>query len=189
MHQQHSGHRYLQALQLTGQGVAFTSLGAILAIPMLVCGGGRTSSGDHAGQVNGFFRITPDSATVLVDQTVSFSASSSRGGDATWSVLPATGGSIDAHGRFTASSSPGLYQIVAMWNSDVRYTATALVTVLPSLPPTPVSLGMVQAFGNHQGSGTVRNTPVAGEPVLSQVSTDSTEVFQLRHGFYLPPPN
>jgi len=156
-----------------------------VALQMLSCGGGNASSGDHAGQLNGLFRITPSSATVIVHQTLSFSASSSESGGATWSVLPPEGGTIDAQGLFTASSSPGQYQIVAMWNKDVRYTATASVLVVPS-PPIPLPPGMVQAFGSLQGNGPIRNAAIAGAPVPTQASSNSTGTLQIHHGFYIP---
>ncbi|HCZ34116.1 MAG TPA: hypothetical protein DHV93_12100 [Holophagaceae bacterium] len=165
-------------------------LGGLLVFAALGCGGGNPASGDHAGQLNGKFQIAPATATVIVGQSLQFSASAPWGGGARWSVLPATGGSIDAGGMFTASATPGEYQIVAMWNHDVRYTATALAWVVPAPPPAILSTGLVQAFGlNLQTSadGSIRNAVIAGEPVPARRAASANGTVQVRHGFYPPP--
>lgn len=165
-------------------------LGGLLVFAALGCGGGNPSSGDHAGQLNGKFQIAPATATVIVGQSLQFSASSPWGGGARWSVLPATGGSIDAGGVFTASTAPGEYQIVAMWNNDVRHTATASASVVPAPPPAVLSTGLVQASGlNLQTSvdGFIRNAAIAGEPVPARRAASANGTVQVRHGFYPPP--
>lgn len=165
-------------------------LGGLLVLAALGCGGGNPSSGDHAGQLNGKFQITPSTATVIVGQSLRFSASSPWGGGALWSVLPASGGSIDAGGNFTASAAPGQYQIVAMWNNDVRYTATASASVVPAPPPAILSTGLVQAFGHNlqtSADGSSRNAAIAGEPVPARRAASANGTLQVRHGFYPPP--
>ena len=166
---------------------AIRLLVAALVAGLLNCSG-SSASGDHAGQLNGHFQITPATATVVAGQTFRFAANSSWGDGAIWSVLPGIGGTIDPAGTFTAAT-PGQYQIVAMWRSDVRYTATATVTVVPAPPATHPSLGMVQAFGQRQGSadGSVRNAPVIGEPLPAQTAASASGTVQVRHGFHLPP--
>jgi len=164
-------------------------LGCLLILGALGCGGSKVS-GDHAGQINGPFLITPATSSVLVNQVVQFSASSPWGTGASWSVFPATGGAINGSGKFTASTTPGQYQIVAMWNQDVRYTATATAWVVAAPVQAPLHPGMVQAFGHRQTSpdGSIHNAPVAGEPVHVQAAVNEPGALLVRHGFHLPPP-
>lgn len=165
-------------------------LGGLLLLCFLSCGGGTKSSGDHAGQLNGQFQITPATATVIAGQTLHFSASSPWGSGATWSVQPATGGTIDGAGTFTASSTLGSCQIVALWTKDVRYTATAAVSIVAPGPPAVISPNLVQASGLPQasGNGIIRNAPVIGEAIPAQKATSATGSLEVRHGFE-PPPN
>lgn len=153
-------------------------------------GGGNRTTGDHAGQPNGKFTVSPVVATVIAGQTQRFTASSPWGSGATWSVLPAAGGTFDASGTFTASSTAGRYQIVAMWSGDVRYTATAMVSVVPLPLPAHLNPAMVQANGAAQTSagGTTRNTSVVGEGVPARTAVSTNGVEQVRHGFD-PPAN
>lgn len=151
-------------------------------------GGGNRSTGDHAGQPNGKFTITPTVATVITGQTQQFSAASPWGSGAKWSVLPANGGSFSANGTFTASSTAGQYQIVAMWNDDVRYTATASVSIVPPPLPAQMNPNLVQAFGVRQTStsGASRNTPVVGEAIPARTAAIPSGTEQVRHGFDPP---
>ena len=161
---------------------------ALVLLAFGCSGGGNRTTGDHAGQPNGKFTITPPVATVIAGQVQRFTASSPWGNGAIWSVLPATGGSFDANGNFTASATPGQYQIVAMWGSDVRYTATAAVSVVPPPPPAQLNPLLVQAYGALQTSsvGTTRNTPVVGEAVPARPAATSNGGEQVRHGFDPP---
>jgi len=163
--------------------------GLAVLLGMGCSGGGNPASGDHAAQLDGKFKIIPSEAMVIAGQTFQFSAESPWGSGATWAVLPATGGTLDASGRFMASLAPGRYQIVAMWNMDVRYTATATVTVLPPPPASHLSPGLVQAFGGFQAStnGAIRNDVVAGEPVAPGKAASPMGTVEVRHGFHLPP--
>jgi hypothetical protein len=168
------------ALHLTAIGLLLLASGCT--------GGGDRTTGDHAGQPNGKFTVTPAAATVIAGQTQQFSAVSPWGSGAVWSVLPATGGSFSANGTFTASSTAGQYQIVAMWNNDVRYTATASVSIVPPPLPAQINPNLVQAFGVRQasGSGTTRNTPVVGEAVPARTAATPSGTEQVRHGFDPP---
>lgn len=163
--------------------------GALAILAGLGCmGGGDQSTGDHPGQPNGKFQITPPTATVIAGQSLRFTASSPWGGGATWFVLPAAGGTVDASGTFTASSTLGQYQIVALWTNDVRYTATATVSVVS--PAAHLDPNLVQASGASQTSknGSTRNRPVAGESVPAQTAATTSGTTQVRHGFDPPVP-
>ena len=162
---------------------------ALALLGLLGCtGGGNRSSGDHAGQLNGKFMVTPTVATVISGQTQSFLGTSPWGTGATWSVLPATGGSFDANGTFTASSTLGRYQIVAMWNGDVRYTATATVTIVAPPPPALLNPNLVQAFGAQPGvAGTgITNGAVVGESIPATQAATVNGAVRVRHGFDPP---
>ena len=163
--------------------------GALVLCSILGCsGGGNRTTGDHAGQPNGKFTITPAVATVVSGQTQPFIGSSPWGAGATWSVLPSTGGSFDANGTFTASSTVGQYQIVAMWNSDVRYTATAMVTIVSPPPPAVLNPNLVQAFGAQQGVAgtTITNGAVVGETIPATNAATASGATKVRHGFDPP---
>lgn len=165
-------------------------LGSLMLFATLGCGGlGDKSGGDRAGQLNGKFQISPATATVISGQTVHFSASGPWGSGATWAVQPAGAGTIDAAGNFTASSTLGTCQIVALWTKDVRYTATAAVSIVAPGPPAVITPNLVQASGRPQASsnGVIRNTPVMGEAVPVQKAASATGSIEVRHGFEPPP--
>lgn len=156
-----------------------------LLLATLGCGGGSHATGDQAGTVNQVMTVSPAVATVAPGQTLQFTATIPWGGTATWSVLPATGGTFMGNGLFTASVTQGQYRIVAMWNSDVRYTASATATILPPPPPAESTPDLVSASGVQSSGGTVpiRNTAVVGETVPATRATDGSGTLQLRHGF------
>lgn len=156
----------------------------VLLLPILACGGSRPS-GDHAGTGNWVLRITPGDAATAIGQTLQFQAATPWGGEAQWSVVPATAGTITPGGLFTASANLGTYTVLAVWSKDVRYTASARVTVLPAPPPAVSTPGLVQAFGAQQTGGSFTNSAVGGEPVPAVTSTSLSQTFQVRHG-YLP---
>ena len=95
------------------------------------------------------FSVAPDTLTVAGGSTASFVATatlsdgSSADPSITWS---ASGGSIDANGKYTAGPVSGTYAVSAMTSSGVADTAAVIVTQsLPtivdvSLSPTSVSL-------------------------------------------------
>jgi len=100
-------------------------------------------------------------------------------------VLPTTGGSFSGNGLFTASATQGQYRIVAMWNSDVRYTASATAIILPPPAPAESSADLVSASGALQtaATGQSKNTAVVGEAVPAKRATDASGTLELRHGF------
>ena len=149
------------------------------------CGGGSHATGDQVGTTNQVMTVSPANAQVAPGQTIQFTATIPWGGTATWAVLPATGGSFSGNGLFTASASQGTYRIVAMWNGDVRYTATATATILPAPPPAESSVDLVPASGAVQtgATGQSRNTAVVGEAVPATRATDASGTVELRHGF------
>ena len=162
--------------------------GALL-LATLGCGGGSRSTGDQVATANLVLVITPGTASVAPGQTLQFSANSPLGNGVTWSVQPATGGSINASGLFTAATTPVQCQVLAMWNSDVRYTASATVTILPPPPIAVISPTLVQASGVQQtvpGTG-IAHAAVVGEsvPATNAVGSVDSSV-KVRHGFEPP---
>ncbi len=157
----------------------------VLLFATLACGGSSHATGDQAGTVNQVMTVSPAEATVAPGQTLQFTANLPWGGTTTWSVLPATGGTFSGNGVFTASATQGQYRIVAMWNSDVRYTASATATILPPPAPAESTPDLVSASGVQSYGGTVpsRNTAVVGEAVPAIRAADGSGTLQLRHGF------
>ena len=159
-------------------------LPATALLLLLACGGGRVT-GDRAATINQVMTISPAVATVSPGQSLQFTATIPWGGTATWSVVPDTGGTFTPAGLFTASTAPGSYRIVAMWNGDVRYTAMAQATILPPPPPAVSRPDIAAASGSQQGSasGQVQNAAVVGEPVVVRTAADASATAQVRHGY------
>ncbi len=155
------------------------------ALLLLACGGGDRTTGDRLATINQVMTVSPAEATLSVGQSLQFTAVIPWGGTATWSVVPATGGTFTPGGLFTAASAPGSYRIVAMWNGDVRYTASAQATVLPPPPPAVSRPDVVSANGSQQGSasGAVQNAAVVGEPMVVRTAADASATVQVRHGY------
>ena len=162
-----------------------TLLSAASLLLLLGCGGADRITGDRAATLNQVLTISPAVATVSVGQSLQFTAVIPWGGTATWSVVPATGGTFTPSGLFTAATAPGSYRIVAMWNGDVRYTAMAQATILPPPPPAVSRPDIAAASGSQQGSasGGVQNAAVVGEPVVATRSADANATEQVRHGY------
>ena len=162
-------------------------LACLAAALLLSCGG---SSHDRAGRADTAFRITPATATLTVGQSLQFKAEGPAGSEASWAVRPEAGGTVTASGLFTASGSPGQYTLVAMARKDVRYTATAQITILPAPPPVASTPGLVQASGAPQASpdGRLRTAGVVGETVPQARSEGAGGAVQVRHGFAPPIP-
>ena len=158
-------------------------LALLLAAPG--CGGGSHATGDQVATANQVMTVSPDVASVAPGQSLQFTASIPWGGTATWAVLPGTGGTFSGNGLFTASSVQGQYRIVAMWNSDVRYTASATATILPPAPPADSTPDIVSASGAQQTgiTGQSKNTAVVGAAVPAKTATDASGTLVLRHGF------
>ena len=151
----------------------------------LACGGGDRVTGDRAGTVGQVMTISPAVATLAPGQTQQYTATTPWGSSSTWTVVPATGGTFSATGLFTAATTPGSYRIVAMWNGDVRYSATAQATILPPPPPAVIKPDVVSASGSQQGSasGSIQNAAVVGEPVAARSAADTSATAQVRHGY------
>jgi len=160
-----------------------------LLLATLSCGGGSHTTGDQVATANLVLAITPGVASVAPGQTLQFSANSPLGNGVTWSVQPDTGGSITSAGLFTASSIQSQYLVLAMWNSDVRYTASATVTILPPPPIAVITPTLVQASGVQQvvpGTG-IAHAAVVGESVPATNAVGSVDPsVKVRHGFEPP---
>ena len=159
-------------------------VGAALLLT-LACGGGSHATGDQVNTANQVMTVSPAVASVAPGQSLQFTATIPWGGTATWAVLPATGGSFSGNGLFTASAVQGQYRIVAMWNNDVRYTASATATILPPPPPADSTPEIVSASGAQQSGagGQSKNSGVVGEAVPAKTATDTSGTLVLRHGF------
>ncbi len=131
--------------------IAFGSATCVL-FALLLTGCAAFQSGDHTDKNNYALKITPATPVVTVGRTIHLTASSPWGGGAHWSVLPASLGAIDQNGNFTASNTPGSGTIIAMWDRDVRYTATATTTVV-AVPQA--SITVVAPVGNTPGNASV----------------------------------
>lgn len=161
-------------------------LPAFLLLLGLGCFGTNRSS-DRAGAVNGNMAILPEAPSLLPGQTVQFSASVPWEGGVTWSVLPASAGTISATGLFTASAAPGAATVFAVWSKDVRYTASTGVNVLPPPAPAESSPNLAQASGAQQTAGAgIANAALVGEAVPSTTSVSANGAIQVRHGFTPP---
>ncbi|MBL0209441.1 MAG: SMP-30/gluconolactonase/LRE family protein [Holophagaceae bacterium] len=75
--------------------------------------------------------INPTTAQVTAGDTLQFSATvtGSQNTGVTWSVVEATGGSINPAGLYTAPETPGSFHVVATSQISNTLTATALVGV------------------------------------------------------------
>ncbi len=171
------------------QHLRFLLLPAALLLSALGCRGGSNTTGDPVAPINLVLAITPGTVSVAPGQTLQFSANAPLGNGITWSVQPATGGSITSAGLFTASSTQGQYQVLAMWNRDVRYTASATVTILPPPPVAVITPTLVQASGVQQtvpGTG-IAHAVVVGESVPATNAVGSVDPnVKVRHGFEPP---
>lgn len=169
---------------MTRSSLSLLLSGALLLLA-LGCFGGSHATGDQTNTANQVMTVSPATATLAPGQTTQFTAVIPWGGSATWAVLPATGGTFSGNGLFTASATQGTYRIVAMWSSDVRYTATATATILPPAPPAESTPEIVSASGAQQtgGGGQSKNSAVVGEAVPAKTATDASGTLVLRHGF------
>ncbi len=158
-----------------------------LALLLLGCSGGH-NSGDRAGTINWTMTLLPATPSLIVGQSVQFSASTPWGNEAQWSVLPATAGLITPGGLFTAANTPGPCTVYAVWSKDVRYTASTVVTIRPLPAAAVISPSLVQAFGAQQAvQGTsIANGAVVGESVPATTATTADQATKVRHGFDPP---
>jgi hypothetical protein len=161
-----------------------TPRNALLATLLLASIACSSSSGDRAGAINSKLTISPTTAMVTVGQAIQFTASSPWGSAVDWSVIPAGCGGFAPDGLFTAGSAPGSCTVVARLQSDIRYVASAAVTVVPALP-SDFWVGLVQASGGRSGSadGQLQNFTVVGEPTRALGAADATGALTDRAGF------
>lgn len=166
----------------------------VVILGLAGCGGGFPNPGPSSTSVS----VNPTSITVAAGSTTAFTAlyapSAPAGGSLTWSVLPATGGTITSAGVYTASGTSGAYNVVATWTptspaAGVTISGSATVEVLP-VPQLGVQLNpnFIQASGANQASGSIQNGAVAGQLVPSVTVTDSSGNVQTRSGFTVPAP-
>ena len=157
---------------------------ALLGLLLVGCAGSDRRSGDRAGTENQVLTVSPAQTSLAPGQSTTFSASIPWGGNAIWSVVPATGGVFTRGGTFTAAANQGTYTIVARWDRDVRYTATAQATVLPAPAPATTDPNLVLASGTQQGAANgQRHAAVVGETTAAGLATDASKHLELRHGF------
>jgi hypothetical protein len=154
---------------------------ASLLLASLAC---SSSSSDRASDLNEKLTISPATAMVTAGQAIQFTASSPWGGAVAWSVIPSGCGAFAQDGLFTAASAPGTCTVVARLQSDIRYVASAAVTVVPALP-SDFWVGLVQASGGRSASadGQVQNVSVVGEPTRALLGADPTGALTDRPGF------
>jgi hypothetical protein len=172
-----------------------------LALPFIIlglagCGGGFPNPRTSSTNVSVTVSVNPSSITVTAGSTTMFTASFApsppRGGSLTWSVNPATGGTITSAGVFTASATAGNYAVVATWTpsnpaAGTNASGSAMVEVVP-VPQLGAELNtdLVQASGAIQVFGTIQNAAIVGQSVPSAISTDPTGNVQIRSGFTIP---
>ena len=130
-------------------------LGAVFTIALMTgCGGGNLGGGTTTTVTA--VTVTPSTATLAAGASQSFSAVVSGTGNpsqaVTWSASPASAGTIDATGKFTASST-----IIAI--------TTATITAASTVP----------GYTSVAGSATVTvNPPAAQPPTATLTASPST---------------
>jgi uncharacterized protein YjdB len=139
--------------------------------------------------------VNPPSITVAAGSTTTFAAvftpDSPEGGSLTWSVNPASGGTINDAGVYTASGTAGNYSVVATWtpasSSGRKINGSATADVLPA-PQLGAALNpdLVQASGASQGNGLIQNGAIAGQSNAFVISADPNGNIQVRSGFVIP---
>lgn len=140
--------------------------------------------------------VTPSSITVAAGSTTTFTALFTpgvpEGGSLTWSVNPASGGTITSSGDYTASTTAGNYTIVATWTpsnsaAGTTISGSATVEVLPvPQPEAELNTGAVLASGANQASGRIQNAAIVGQVFPFVRSTDPEGDVQASSGFTIP---
>ena len=121
-------------------------------------------------------QVVPASATVVARGSASFTAAVTGTAvvGVTWTVREATGGTIDASGRYVAPQGTGTYHVVATSVADplVSASATVTVTAAPSTGGGPVpGGGPVVAGGDDnlaaidKGAAQCAAAPLSGSPI------------------------
>jgi len=127
--------------------------------------------------------ITPAVVMVVPGQQVQVTLTSPAGADVTWSVQPATEGTITQAGLFTAALRPvevaQMCTVMATLKSDPTKIGLSVVT-FQVLPP----VNMVAASGGRQSADGVEVESVVLEPVRSVTATSADGTTESRSGFY-----
>ncbi len=108
------------------------ALVAIIALPVIGCGGGRAASLPPAQSAALSLSILPPTAAVPQGGTLTFSvtATGSNNTAVKWSVTEgAAGGSVTSSGTYTSPNTPGTYHVNAVSQADTELVATATITV------------------------------------------------------------
>ena len=138
--------------------------------------------------------VEPASITVPAQSTTRFAAvfapSPPGGGQVTWSVSPAEGGTITSSGLYTASATAGNYAVIATWvpldaTAGNKIRGSAMVSVL-ALPPPELNTDLTQASGAFQSWGPIQHAAIVGQLVPLTTSEDSTGSVQVDSGFSIP---
>lgn len=106
------------------------------------------SSGPDSGSANDVaVSVAPPSAEVVAGGEARFAATVTGTGatEVTWGVVEAGGGAVDATGRYTAPSSPGVFHVRATSRTSPAAYGESTVTVVPRVavtvsPRTPTVL-------------------------------------------------
>jgi hypothetical protein len=143
----------------------------------------------------GLLDIKPKSVSVQVGTKVPFHASYSVG-FLTWSAAPASVGTINQDGVFTATG-PGVatitlsvylpFDIPVPPTIPRNQTVQASILVLPVPVNAEIGTELAPGWGQFQstGGGAVSNTALAGGPVIGE-ARDSSQNIVIRHGFTPP---
>jgi hypothetical protein len=187
----------VSGISTPGQGIATRPNGIGLMIPWIVVWLTGCTGAVYPRPVFDL-SVDPASVTVSVASTANFAAvfapSAPRGGSLSWSVTPASGGTITNEGVYTASATAGRYSVVATWTAsypatDTRFAGSATVEVLPvGQISEELNPHLVQASGAVQTFGTIQNAVIVGQSVPSITSTDPADHIQVRSGFVPPVP-
>ncbi len=155
------------------------------------CGGSHKDSTSNPPPVQWTQTILPSNPILAAGQTVQFQASTSWGSQATWTVTPASAGTITALGLFTASGLPGSYTVTATGPQSLVASLSpgSLVTnltILQSPAPAQTSPNLALASGASQTAAGFANAAVVGEVVPAITSTSADLTLVVRHGFQPP---
>lgn len=165
---------------------------SLLAVAVTACGGsdlGTNSDSPAASSIA--VAAAPPSVEVVPLGTVAFQASVTGTVDTavTWTVVEATGGTINSSGLYTAPSSTGTFHVIArsVANPSVYSTAVVVVTAAPviviSLSPSSAS---VRTSGSVAFSATVTGT--SDTAVVWSVRESSGCGSVTQGGVYTAPP-
>jgi hypothetical protein len=140
---------------------------------------------------DGAIQISPPAVHASPGQQVQFSVTSPPGltaADFVWSLDPATEGTIDANGLFTASAharpTAGTCTVIATLRSDPSRVGMAVVMIDQPPPPASLPTTMVAASGGQQSAGAVQLESIALEPVSATTSTNAAGTIEVRSGFF-----